>query len=66
MTAKFSGSTSGHDQAATMVTAIMAAVVGLTFLFGFGCATRRCCLRMEVEDRPSLRRRSGGVKLEAA
>jgi hypothetical protein len=48
------------------VTVIMGAVIGLTFLFGFGCATRRCCLRMEVEDRPSLRRRSGGVKLEAA
>ncbi|QFU92579.1 hypothetical protein YIM_37105 [Amycolatopsis sp. YIM 10] len=48
------------------VTVIMGTVVGLTFLFGFGCATRRCCLRMEVGDRPSLRRRSGGVKLEAA
>jgi transposase IS4-like protein len=30
------------------------------------CATRRCCSRMEVKDRPSPRRRSGGVKLEAA
>jgi putative transposase len=30
------------------------------------CATRRCCLRMEVRDRPSPCRRSGGVKLEAA
>jgi transposase len=30
------------------------------------CATRRCCFRMEVRDRPSPRRRSGGVKLEAA
>jgi hypothetical protein len=30
------------------------------------CATRRCCHRMEVRDRPSPRRRSGGVKLEAA
>ena len=30
------------------------------------CATRRCCLRMEVKDRPSPCRRSGGVKLEAA
>ena len=29
------------------------------------CATRRCCLRMEVRDRPSPCRRSGGVKLEA-
>ena len=27
------------------------------------CATRRCCLRMEVRDRPSPCRRSGGVKL---
>ncbi len=25
------------------------------------CATRRCCLRMEVRDRPSPRRRSGGA-----
>jgi integrase/recombinase XerC len=30
------------------------------------CATRRCCLRMEVRYHPSPRRRSGGVKLEAA
>ncbi len=30
------------------------------------CATRRCCCRMEVRDRPFLRRRSSGVKLEAA
>ncbi|MFI6026549.1 hypothetical protein [Amycolatopsis magusensis] len=36
MTAKFSGPTSGHEQTATLVTASMAAVVGLTFLFGFG------------------------------
>lgn len=48
------------------VTVITGTVIALTFLFGFGCATRRCCLRMEVEDRPSFRRRSGGVKLEAA
>src|ERR1039458_6305199 len=32
----------------------------------YECATRRCCFRMEVKDRPSLRRRSGGGKLEAA
>ena len=30
------------------------------------CATRRCCYRMEVKDRPFPCRRSGGVKLEAA
>jgi hypothetical protein len=30
------------------------------------CATRRCHLRMEVKDRPSLGRRSDEVKLEAA
>ena len=30
------------------------------------CATRRCCLRMGVRDRPSPRRRSGGAELEAA
>ena len=30
------------------------------------CATRRCCFRMEVRDRPSPCRRSGGVKLGAA
>jgi hypothetical protein len=30
------------------------------------CATRRCCVRMEVRDRPFLCRRSGEVKLEAA
>lgn len=30
------------------------------------CATRRCCVRMGVRDRPSLCRRSGEVKLEAA
>ncbi|MGH3924531.1 MAG: hypothetical protein ACRDTT_17000 [Pseudonocardiaceae bacterium] len=33
---------------------------------GFECATRRCCVRMEVRDRPFLCRRSGEVKLEAA
>jgi hypothetical protein len=32
----------------------------------YECATRRCGPRMEVRDRPSPRRRSGGVKLEAA
>ncbi|MGH3426233.1 MAG: helix-turn-helix domain-containing protein [Pseudonocardiaceae bacterium] len=32
----------------------------------YECATRRCCVRMEVEDRPFLCRRSGEVKLEAA
>ena len=32
----------------------------------YECATRRCLSRMEVRDRPSPRRRSGGVKLEAA
>jgi hypothetical protein len=30
------------------------------------CATRRCCYRMEVEDRPSSCRRSGRAKLGAA
>jgi hypothetical protein len=55
-----------HHVIVQAVTVIMTTVIGLTFLFGFGCATRRCCLRMEVEDRPSLRHRSGGVKLEAA
>jgi hypothetical protein len=30
------------------------------------CATRRCHFRMEVKDHPSVRRRSGGLKLEAA
>lgn len=30
------------------------------------CATRRCCFRMEVRDRPLLGRRSGGAELEAA
>ncbi len=34
--------------------------------FPSSCATRRCCCRMEVKDRPSPCRRSGGVKLEAA
>ena len=34
--------------------------------FEIECATRRCCFRMEVKDRPFPRRRSGGVKLEAA
>ncbi len=33
---------------------------------GYECATRRCCFRMEVRDHPSLCRRSGEVKLEAA
>ena len=32
----------------------------------YECATRRCCVRMEVKDRPFLCRRSGEVKLEAA
>ena len=32
----------------------------------FECATRRCCVRVEVRDRPFLCRRSGEVKLEAA
>lgn len=30
------------------------------------CATKRCCCRMGVRDRPLRGRRSGGVKLEAA
>lgn len=30
------------------------------------CATRRCHGRMGVKDHPSFRRRSGGMKLEAA
>jgi hypothetical protein len=30
------------------------------------CATRRCCFRMEVKDRPFRCRRSGVGKLEAA
>ena len=33
---------------------------------GYKCATRRGYFRMEVKDRPFLRRRGGGVKLEAA
>jgi hypothetical protein len=32
----------------------------------FVCATRRCCCRMQVRDRPFLCHRSGEVKLEAA
>jgi len=42
--------------------------ITLTRLYAFFvCATRRCCgFRMEVRDRPFLRRRSGEVKLEAA
>ena len=32
----------------------------------YECATRRCCVRVEVRDRPFLCRRSGEVKLEAA
>ena len=32
----------------------------------YECATRRCCCRMEVKDRPFPCCRSGGVKLEAA
>ena len=54
--------TTGRDPVVRVVTVIVGVIVGLTFLFGFGCATRRCCLRMEVEDRPSPRRRSGGVE----
>ena len=38
----------------------------LDLYLGFECATRRCCFRVEVRDRPLLCRRSGGVKLEAA
>ena len=37
-----------------------------TFWNGYKCATRRGYFRMEVKDHPFLRRRSGGVKLEAA
>jgi transposase len=33
---------------------------------GYKCATRRGYFRMEVKGRPFLRRRGGGVKLEAA
>jgi hypothetical protein len=36
------------------------------FWCGYKCATRRGYFRMEVKDRPFLRRRGGGVKLEAA
>jgi len=39
---------------------------GVDLWWSGNCATRRCHFRMEVRDRPSLRRRSGGVKLEAA
>ena len=49
--------------------ALMAAVAELHTVAGWAgseCATRRCCCRMEVRDRPSLCRRSGEVKLEAA
>ena len=46
-----------------------AAVGALAETVGFmalECATRRCCVRVEVRDRPFLCRRSGEVKLEAA
>ena len=36
------------------------------FWCGYKCATRRGSVRMEVKDRPFLRCRGGGVKLEAA
>jgi hypothetical protein len=36
------------------------------FWNGYKCATRRGYFRMEVKDHPFLRRRGGGVKLEAA
>ena len=36
------------------------------FWCGYKCATRRGYFRMEVKDRPFLRCRGGGVKLEAA
>ncbi|MGH3833856.1 MAG: helix-turn-helix domain-containing protein [Pseudonocardiaceae bacterium] len=48
---------------------LLAAVAELFQLAGwmaYECATRRCCVRMEVRDRPFLCRRSGEVKLEAA
>lgn len=49
--------------------ALFSAVAEATLLaawMSYECATRRCCFRMEVKDRPSPRCRSGGVKLEAA
>jgi hypothetical protein len=39
------------------VTVIMGTVVGLTFLFGFGGRHVVLLLRIEVDDRPSPRRR---------
>lgn len=34
---------SNAQTVARFVTVTMSLVIGLTFLFGFGCATRRCC-----------------------
>ena len=42
------------------------AALGVVVWVPSTCATRRCCFRMEVKDRPFLCRRSGEVKLEAA
>jgi hypothetical protein len=39
---------------------------GVDLWWSGNCATRRCHFRMEVKDHPSFRRRSGGMKLEAA
>ena len=56
----------GHEP---ITRALLAAVAELHTVAGWAgaeCATRRCCCRMKVRDRPSLCRRSGEVKLEAA
>jgi hypothetical protein len=39
---------------------------GVDLWWSGNCATRRCHFRMEVKDHPLFRRRSGGMKREAA
>jgi hypothetical protein len=48
------------------VTTVMGVVIGLTFLFGFGCATRRCCCGWRWKTVHRFVVVAAGWKLEAA
>ncbi|MGH3722325.1 MAG: helix-turn-helix domain-containing protein [Pseudonocardiaceae bacterium] len=57
---------SASDEVRRALEAALSRLEQLAGWTSYECATRRCCVRMEVEDRPFLCRRSGEVKLEAA
>ncbi len=57
---------SGSDEVKAQLAAALAELHTMAGWACHECATRRCCFRVEVGDRPFLCRRSGEVKLEAA